>query len=73
MKEQFIQDFDSYVTSLSRYLIEVENRLFSEGLHEFGMELTASQVMGYLNALNDDEQVDSLSRISNQKTPYLWH
>ena len=44
------KDFDAYVSKLYVYLQEVENRLFSEGLHVLGQAPTPDQTAQYLSA-----------------------
>ena len=66
------KSFDNYVTSLSNYLVELEERLFSSGLHTLGDAPTDSELASYLNAyfadrLNDVE-VEDVIRQSHVKT-----
>ena len=66
------KSFDDYVTSLSNYLVELEERLFSSGLHTLGDAPTDSELASYLNAyfadrLNDVE-VEDVIRQSHVKT-----
>jgi magnesium chelatase subunit H len=64
---QFLRDFRDYVLKLLTYLSELENRLFSEGLHAVGAPVTTPQVLSYLDALfaeaslSADQQSLSLS------------
>ena len=47
----FIELFDEYCSRLTNYLIELENRIFSQGLHVIGEDVSARNVFGYLQAV----------------------
>lgn len=47
----FVELFDDYCARLSNYLIELENRIFSQGLHVIGEDVSARNVFGYLQAV----------------------
>lgn len=56
-----------------RYLQEVSNRLFSEGLHAFGREPTAAELRAYLSAYTDgrlgDGAVEALAEAAPADLP----
>jgi len=54
----FVIDYSNYMNELSNYLVVLEQRLFSEGLHEIGGKPTAQQVSGYLNAVLEGSGLD---------------
>jgi cobalamin biosynthesis Mg chelatase CobN len=54
--EAFAREFALYGGQLRTYLSQLEQRLFSEGLHEMGAPLRASQVLGYLDACFGPEE-----------------
>ena len=54
--EAFAREFAGYAGHLRSYLSELEQRLFSEGLHEIGAPLHADQVLGYLDACFGSEE-----------------
>ena len=47
----FLRAYSDYMNELANYLLELEKRLFSEGLHEIGGQMTAKQLSGYMNAV----------------------
>ena len=47
----FLRAYSDYMNELANYLLELEQRLFSEGLHEIGGQMTAKQLSGYMNAV----------------------
>eukprot|EP01041_Mallomonas_annulata_P000983 gene983-1922_t len=49
--DSFLNEFASYSTRLWEYLFELENRLFSSGLHRFGQENSPDMIRGYLEAV----------------------
>jgi len=49
------QEFDKWVSDVSNYLIELEGRLFSSGLHTLGSKPTAKELNSYLNAYFKDK------------------
>ena len=51
--DAFTAEFSAFVSQLSVYLAELENRLFSEGLHEIGAPSTAPQLLGYVSAVSE--------------------
>ena len=51
-------EFDTWVTAVSNYLVELEQRLFSSGLHTLGAEPTDDELMSYLNAYFDERLAD---------------
>lgn len=56
-KDNFVAGFSDYAVKLSSYLSELEQRLFSEGLHVFGGPSSAGQLRGYLDAVCDQSKV----------------
>lgn len=46
--------FDSWVATVSNYLVELEARLFSSGLHTLGQPPTDEELASYLNAYFDE-------------------
>eukprot|EP00521_Asterionellopsis_glacialis_P007064 CAMPEP_0195282078 /NCGR_PEP_ID=MMETSP0707-20130614/1119_1 /TAXON_ID=33640 /ORGANISM="Asterionellopsis glacialis, Strain CCMP134" /LENGTH=1110 /DNA_ID=CAMNT_0040341029 /DNA_START=15 /DNA_END=3347 /DNA_ORIENTATION=- len=49
------ENFDKWVGDLSEYLAELQDRLFSSGLHVFGKRPTDDELMTYLQAYYGDE------------------
>lgn len=49
--DKFIKEFTDYIISMNTYLAILENRLFSEGLHILGNQLSEHQIAGYLDAI----------------------
>lgn len=47
----FMELFDEYCGRLTDYLNELENRIFSQGLHVIGDNVSAKNVFGYLQAV----------------------
>ena len=64
-KDIFLQEFSLYVTRLNGYLMELEQKLFSEGLYEIGGVATVSQIQGYLSALINETKLPSSSSLSS--------
>lgn len=69
------EDFDLWVATISIYLVELEERLFSSGLHTLGSKPTDKELMSYLNAyfkdkLSEDEigNVIAAFRRDNEST-----
>lgn len=60
-KRKFVSEFSQYATQLLNYLSELEQRLFSEGLHEFGGSATVQQLHGYLSAVCDNNKISDLT------------
>lgn len=52
----FTEIFNEYSSRLFDYLLELENRIFSEGLHEIGGPVTSRSIFGYLQAIFGDDQ-----------------
>lgn len=50
-----VDDFDDWVADLSNYLLILEERLFSSGLHTLGEQPTDNELLSYLNAYYDDK------------------
>ena len=50
-----VDDFDAWVGDLSNYLVTLEERLFSSGLHTLGGEPNDEELLSYLNAYYDDK------------------
>ena len=46
--------FDSWIATVSNYLVELEARLFSSGLHTLGAKPTDIELKSYLNAYFDE-------------------
>ena len=62
-------EFDSWVTTVSNYLVELEQRLFSSGLHTLGAAPTDDELVSYLNAYFDE-------RLKDEEIRYVideWH
>ena len=55
--QSFLRTYSDYMNELSNYLLELEQRLFSEGLHEIGGQMTAKQLYGYMNAVLEGLQI----------------
>jgi len=51
-------EFDSWITTVSNYLVELEQRLFSSGLHTLGAAPTDNELKSYLNAYFDERLKD---------------
>jgi len=51
-------EFDCWVTTVSNYLVELEQRLFSSGLHTLGAAPTDDELVSYLNAYFDERLTD---------------
>lgn len=76
--KEFRKDFDGYVITLNQYLSELENRLFSEGLHILGKNYTSIEIESYLdayynpiklfNSSDDLKSLGILSTIASQST-----
>lgn len=77
------EDFDLWVSKVSTYLVELEERLFSSGLHTLGSKPTEKELQSYLNAyfkdrLSEEEisnvivkfQMDSAHREPHHD---IWH
>lgn len=59
-----VEDFDAWVADLSNYLVTLEERLFSSGLHTLGGQPTDKELLSYLNAYFDDKfSVDELEEV----------
>ncbi|KAL7468553.1 hypothetical protein ACHAXS_008781 [Conticribra weissflogii] len=61
-----INVFDDWIANVSNYLAELEERLFSSGLHTIGRETTDQELSSYLNAyfsnkLSEDEIKNAIS------------
>ncbi|KAL7541039.1 hypothetical protein ACHAXR_010578, partial [Thalassiosira sp. AJA248-18] len=50
--------FDSWIATVSNYLVELEARLFSSGLHTLGASPTDKELSSYLNAYFGDKLTD---------------
>jgi len=61
--------FDSWVTTVSNYLVELEARLFSSGLHTLGVFPTDEELSSYLNAYFSDR----LSKEEIENVIAAWH
>lgn len=53
------EEFDTWVASVAKYLVELEARLFSSGLHTLGAAPTDEELHSYLNAYFDDRLSDA--------------
>ena len=62
-------EFDSWVTTVSTYLVELEQRLFSSGLHTLGAAPTDDELVSYLNAYFDERLTDEEIR----QVIDVWH
>eukprot|EP00986_Skeletonema_menzelii_P021271 scaffold33828_cov211-Skeletonema_menzelii.AAC.2 len=59
-----VEDFDAWVADLSNYLVTLEERLFSCGLHTLGGQPTDKELLSYLNAYFDNKlTVDELEDV----------
>jgi len=58
-KSAFLKEFSNYASRLGEYLFELENRLFSSGLHVLGGGSNAEAIRGYLEALCGSDGVES--------------
>ena len=70
------EDFDFWVSELSTYLVELEERLFSSGLHTLGSQPTDHELASYLNAyfngkLTDDEVQNIIASSKENKDSQL--
>lgn len=61
----FLEAFSSYVTRVSKYLMEIENRLFSDGLHIIGEEMNEDQIVGYLDAVLENTESSESEKIDH--------
>lgn len=52
------EDFDIWVSKVASYLVELEERLFSSGLHTLGSKPTNHELGSYLNAYFNDKLSD---------------
>jgi magnesium chelatase subunit H len=64
--------FDNWILSLSNYLVELQNRLFSSGLHALGTQPTSDEIKAYLNAyygnqLSEDDLNTVLETYNKEK------
>lgn len=50
--------FDTWISLLSNYMLELQNRLFSSGLHVMGDQPTEEEIKAYLEAYYGDELSD---------------
>lgn len=62
ISEMSEEEFLSYGEDLYGYLIEIENRLFSEGLHTFGNVPSSNQLVQYLEAYFGDSLHNDIIR-----------
>lgn len=53
------EDFDLWVSEVANYLVELEERLFSSGLHTLGSKPTDHELSSYLNAYFNDRLSDA--------------
>lgn len=61
----FLEAFSLYVTRVSKYLMEIENRLFSDGLHIIGEEMNEDQIVGYLDAVLENTESSESEKIDH--------
>jgi magnesium chelatase subunit H len=69
--------FDDWVARVSNYLVELEERLFSSGLHSLGSQPTDEELRSYLNAyfcdrLTEDEIKDVISARHTDNIKHQW-
>mmetsp|Transcript_33214 Transcript_33214/g.67944 ORF Transcript_33214/g.67944 Transcript_33214/m.67944 type:complete len:1449 (+) Transcript_33214:144-4490(+) len=64
-----IDVFDEWIANISNYLVELEERLFSSGLHTIGRETSDEELSSYLNAYFSNKL--SEEEIKNAIT--AWH
>jgi magnesium chelatase subunit H len=66
-----VEDFDVWVAALSSYLITLEDRLFSSGLHTLGGQPTDKELLSYLNAYFEDklpmDELENVIALSHEK------
>jgi magnesium chelatase subunit H len=69
-----LNEFDNWVTSLSSYMLELQSRLFSSGLHALGSQTSEDDIRAYLTAYfgdkiseGDIEDVLQKFRLANKK------
>lgn len=72
------EDFDLWVSNVATYLVELEDRLFSSGLHTLGSEPTEKELGSYLNAyfkdkLSEDEIKDVIASVQTKPVTRLTH
>ena len=63
------EEFDDWIATVSNYLVELEARLFSSGLHTLGAHPTDDELASYLNAYFDDR----LSEDEIKQVIASWH
>lgn len=63
------EDFDSWIATVANYLVELEARLFSSGLHTLGSKPTDKELASYLNAYFDDR----LTEDEVENVIAAWH
>lgn len=64
------------MSNVATYLVELEERLFSSGLHTLGSKQTEKELCSYLNAyfkdkLSEDEIKDVISYVQRKSVPRL--
>lgn len=72
------EDFDLWVSNVATYLVELEERLFSSGLHTLGSKPTEKELGSYLNAyfkdkLSEDEIKDVIASVQTKPVTRLTH
>eukprot|EP00804_Cyclotella_cryptica_P016326 CCRYP_009901-RA/>CCRYP_009901-RA protein AED:0.09 eAED:0.09 QI:132/1/1/1/0.94/0.88/18/1271/1454 len=70
--------FDLWVSSVATYLVELEERLFSSGLHTLGSKPTEKELCSYLNAyfkdkLSEDEIEDVIASVQRHSVSRATH
>ena len=71
-------EFDEWVSDVSNYLFQLEERLFSNGLHTLGSKPTEKELSSYLNAyfndrLSEDEIVSVINKFQKTGVSYMAH
>jgi len=54
----FLSEFKEYADKLWSYVFELENRLYSEGLHVVGKKSTVDEVVSYMSAVLEGEGLE---------------
>jgi magnesium chelatase subunit H len=71
-------DFDLWVSNVATYLVELEESLFSSGLHTLGSKPTEKELCSYLNAyfkdkLSENEIKDIITSVQRDSASHLTH
>lgn len=70
------EDFNKWIVALSDYMVELQNRLFSSGLHALGAEPTEAEIKAYLEAYFGEElaneDLETVLHAYNAKADNAW-